>query len=118
MSGQQQRQLTRQIFVGVRWLSGGRENTGGVLVLASCVILVETGGMSMSTQQVQERAAAWRRVNAMEARLASQELPGLDTAKVLEYLRPAFEQAQRAMAPEPTSGLVEQQQAYHRRHGD
>jgi len=74
--------------------------------------------MSTSAQQVQEMAAAWRRVNEVEARLAIRELPEIETAKVLEYLRPAFEQAQRQMAPEPTSGLVEQQRAFHLRHGN
>jgi len=73
--------------------------------------------MNANAAKVQERAAAWRRVNELEGRLAGRDLPAIDTARSLAYLRPAFAHAQRNCVPEPTSGLIDQQRWFRLRHG-
>lgn len=73
--------------------------------------------MNANPTEVQERAAAWRRVNELEGQLATRDLPAVDTARSLAYLRPAFAHAHRNREPEPTSGLIEQQRWFRLRHG-
>ena len=73
--------------------------------------------MKATATAVQQSIAAWRRVNAREALLAARDLPGLDTARTLAYLRPAFVHAHRGRQPALTSGLIEQQRWFQKLHG-
>ncbi|HKB88973.1 MAG TPA: hypothetical protein VKC60_00520 [Opitutaceae bacterium] len=73
--------------------------------------------MVSNKQLIQDRADAWRRVNAALVELQKEELPALSTAVALRHLAPAFEQARRQIQNEPWSGLVEQQSWFRKLHG-